>query len=151
MLETLWLVLDRATILIAVMSAVFAWRAWMRSTELFQANRTAAERRRAAITIQLATEVDGNTRVLELPYKPRRDQLGRQEVLGILGMYHGHERFPPKIVRSMLESGALERVIEGKLEDSSGDELLVINVPYEIFARFEDRVDERPEAVVECD
>ena len=149
MIETLWLVLDRATILIAVMSAVFAWRAWMRSTELFQANRTAAERRRAAITIQLATEVDGKSRLLELPYKPRRDQLGRQEVLGILGMYYGHERFPPEIVRSMLESAALERVIEGKLEDSNSDEQLIINVPCEIFLRFESCVKNKPVSVVE--
>ena len=137
MIETIWLTLDRATILIATASAVFAWLAWLRSTELFEVNRRAAERRKAAITIQLETEVEGKTRLLELPYKPRRDQLNRQEVLGILGMYHGPERFPPEIVRSMLESGALERVIEGKLDDSSSDERLVIEVPCEVFVRFE--------------
>ena len=137
MMESIWLVLDRATILIAITSAVFAWWAWSRSTELFEVTRRAAERRRASITIQLATNVDGETRTLELLYKPRRDQLSRQEVLGILGMYYGHERFPPKVVRSMLESGTLERVIEGKLDDSSSNELLGNGLPCETFARFE--------------
>ena len=137
MMESIWLVLDRATILIAITSAVFAWWAWSRSIELFEVNRRAAERRRASITIQLATNVDGETRTLELPYKRRRDQLSRQEVLGILGMYYGHERFPPKVVRSMSESGAMERVIEGKLDDSSSDELPGNGLPCETFARFE--------------
>ena len=109
----------------------------MRSTELFQANRIAAERRKAAITIRLVCDMDRERKSLDLPYQPRRDQLNRQEILGIMGMYHGQDRFPPDMVRPMLESGLLEKVIEGKLEDSSSYELLEIKVPCEVFARIE--------------
>ncbi len=137
MFETIWLVLDRATILIA---AVFAWKAWMESSHLFETNRVAARRREALITIRLISEFGGKRRSLDLPYTPRRDQLSRQEVLGILEMYYGPDRFAPEIVRPMLESGALANVIDGKCDDSDSDELLVINVFSEIFSRIEQGV-----------
>lgn len=86
----------------------------MKSSHLFEANRVAARRREALITIRLISEFNGKQQSLDLPYTPRRDQLSRQEVLGIMGMYYGPDRFPPEIVRPMLESGALAKVIDGK-------------------------------------
>lgn len=136
-METLWLYLDRFTILIATVSALFAWWAWVRSTQLLKANRIAAERRMAAITIRLVTLVDGQCMMLELPYKPRRDQLSRAEIVGILGLYYGEQRFSPAVLRPILDNGSLNRVIEGKLDDSTSDEILEIPVDVEFFSRVE--------------
>lgn len=140
MIESLWLNLDRATILIAAVSAVLSGFAWLRSTELLKANRISTERRRAAITIRLMSVVDGNTKTLDLPYKPRRDQLSRAEVVGILGLYYGERRFSPAVLRPILENESLSRVIEGKLDDSTSDEVLELPVDAEFFSRVENEL-----------
>lgn len=140
MIESLWLNLDRATILTAAVSAVLSGLAWLRSTELLKANRISAERRKAAITIRLLTVVDGNTKTLDLPCKPRRDQLSRAEVVGILGLYYGERRFSPAVLRPILENGSLSRVIEGKLDDSTSDEVLEIPVDAEFFTCVENEL-----------
>lgn len=140
MIESLWLNLDRATILTAAVSAVLSGLAWLQSTELLKINRISAERRKAAITIRLATVVDGNTKTLDLPYKPRRDQLSRAEVVGILGLYYGERRFSPAVLRPILENESLSRVIEGRLDDSTSDEVLEIPVDAEFFSRVENEL-----------
>lgn len=140
-IETLWLFLDRFTILIAAFSALFAWWAWVRSTQLLKVNRISAERRKAAITIRLMTIVNGNTKTLDLPYKPRRDQLSRAEVVGILGLYYGERRFSPTVLRPILENESLSRVIEGRLDDSPSDEVLEIPVDAEFFAHVESELE----------
>jgi hypothetical protein len=141
MLETIWLYLDRFTILIATCSALFAWRAWLRSTELLKANRIAAERKKAPITIRLVChEFAGEVKSLELPYKPRRDQLSRQEILGIISLYYGEQRFSPAFMRACLENGDLSRVLEGSNDDSSHDELLIIEVDCKLFSQIVESV-----------
>lgn len=140
MLETFWLYLDRFTIVIAIFSAVFAWWAWFRSTELLRANRRAAEKRRAPITIRLVTSIDGQRESLELPFKPRRDQLSRGELVGILGLYFGKDRFDADMLRPILENGLLNRVLEGALEESTSDESLEIEVPLSSFQQFKQKI-----------
>lgn len=140
MFDTIWLFLGRFTSLTAAVSALFAWRAWMRSTELLKANRLAAQRRRAPITIRLVATVGGERKNLDLPYRPRRDQLGRGELLGILGLYYGKERFDPDILRPVLEFGVLSRVLDGTCDDSPADELLEIEVNSNSFHHLEQRV-----------
>jgi len=72
--------------------------------------------------MRLTSTLGGQPRSLDLPYKPRRDQLSRPEVLGIMGMHYGPDRFPPEIVRPMLECGTLTNVTEVKCDDSDIDE-----------------------------
>lgn len=131
MFEFIWLWLDRCTILVAACSAVFACWAWGRSKQILDSSRRAAARRREPITIRLVVDDD---RTLDLPYRPRRDQLSRVEVLGLLGMYYGPDRFPAQFFEPVLRDGSLSRVIEGKL-DSDLDEILRIPVTSEIFDR----------------
>lgn len=144
MIEATWLYLDRVTILIAAASAVLSGLAWMRSTELLKANRLSAQRRKALITIRLTAKVDGRLQSLDLPYKPRRDQLSRGELVGILGLYYGKERFDPEILRPVLESGDLNRVLEGQLDESSSDELIELEVDPSSFLRLQQRLASPP-------
>ena len=130
-MESLWLGLDRATILFSVVAACFSVLAWLRSTKNFRTNRAAELKRRAAITIRLMC--DGQT--LELPYKPRRDRLSRQELTGLLSFYYGEKRFEPAIVRRVLEDGSLSRVLAGDNEHSSEDEILEIRVDSDFFEK----------------
>ncbi|MEO8498528.1 MAG: hypothetical protein ABI614_25985 [Planctomycetota bacterium] len=48
-----------------------------------------------------------------MDYKPRRDQATRNEILGILGMYYGQERFDSSKLVPILESGSFDRMISG--------------------------------------
>ena len=75
-----------------------------------------------------------------MPYKPRRDQLSRGELVGILGLYYGKERFDPDMLRPILENGRLNQVLEGTLDGSASDELLEIEVPPKSFQQFRQQV-----------
>jgi hypothetical protein len=77
---------------------------------------------------------------LELPFKPRRDQLSRGELVGILGLYFGKDRFDADMLRPILENGLLNRVLEGALEESTSDESLEIEVPLNSFQQFKQKI-----------
>lgn len=135
MTELQWLWLDRITIVTAAVAAVVAC---FKSVRLFALSRQAEERRRTEITIQL---IEGK-RTFDLPYRPRRDQLSRQELAGLLGFYYGENRFDPVVVRRVLESGALSRVLGGVTTDGQRENVLKV----EVDANFFDQVVSRYEA-----
>lgn len=136
-MATLWVWLDRLTIVVSIVSAYFACKAWYRSSVIFEDNRRLVERRRAPILIRLATGEGKQRRTAELPYRPRRDQLSRQELTGLLSFYYGPERFDPTIVRRLLENGSLSRVLAGDLDASDADEVLEIEVDQKVFDTME--------------
>lgn len=144
-MEMVWQWLDRLTIVVGAISAGFAALAWYRSSELFKQNRRAAQRRRAPITIQLICEDGGQRLAMELPYRPRRDQLSRQELTGLLSFYYGEPRFDPGIVRRLLENGNLNRVLAGDLDASDTDELLEVIVDRAFFDRVAGQISGRSE------
>ena len=129
MIEILWLWAGRLTTLFALLGAVFAVWAWLKATELLATNRRAAKRRRAKITLRfVCLKDDGKSQCapVDLPYKPRRDQLSRAELAGIISFYYGEPRFDPSILRRVMEDGSLNRVLAGEMDDSDADETLVI-------------------------
>lgn len=78
----------------------------------------------ARTPIRIVLEGTGGSRV-ELPYRPRRDQLSRAELLGILGMYGGKERFETaSIVNKLLNDGQLDQVLDCSIEQCS-DQLTI--------------------------
>lgn len=143
MWETIWTLLDRSTIIISLVGAVFAAAAWLKTRHLLRMNREAEAKRRAPITIRLirssspiGLEESSESQTLELPYKPTRDQLSRQELTGLLSFYYGEPRFDPAIVRRVLENGDLQRVLAGDELTSAADEVLRLVVDQ----RFYDQV-----------
>lgn len=143
-MDTVWLWLDRATIVIALVAAVFAGLTWVKATRLVKASRTAEAKRRAPITIRLVRSAEENClarnencKTFDLPYKPRRDQLSRQELTGLLSFYYGEPRFDPTIVRRVLENGSLAKVLAGDDLDSGSDELLELVVDWNFFDKVE--------------
>ena len=153
-----WLWSDRVMTIIgligALTAAAFSVRNWFNTSTLFEANRLQNEERRklearqkAPITIRLLCTPSNSAetssadstrpRTLELPYKPRRDQLSRSELMGILGTYYGQERFPPKqLVETVLSNGSLNRVLAGENDLDDSDEILEIPCPPEVFQSF---------------
>ncbi len=132
---SVWMWSDRITIVLSLVAAVFSVWAWVRTTELIRSNRLAAERRRAEITIRFRAlnRQSGQMQTLDLPYRPRRDQLSRAELTGIISFYYGQPRFDPAILRGLMESGHLSHVLAGDLVGTE-DELLAIDCSSEMFA-----------------
>ncbi len=136
-MESLWLGLDRATILFSAAAACFSVLAWLRSATIFRANRIAESKRRAPITIRLVCD----DQTIDLPYKPRRDRLSRQELAGLLSFYYGGKpRYDTVIVRRVLEDGSLSRVLAGDNEQSSEDELLTLHVDSDFLEKVRERI-----------
>lgn len=153
-----WLWVDRVMTIIgligALTAAAFSVRNWFNTSTLFEANRLQNEERRklearqkAPITIRLLCTTSNSAetsaadstrpRTLDLPYKPRRDQLSRSELMGILGTYYGQERFDPKRpVETVLSNGSLNRVLAGENDLDDSDEILNIPCPPEVFQSF---------------
>jgi hypothetical protein len=129
--ETAWLWLDRITIVSAFLAAVFSIATWLGTQWLRKAKRQAEARRRAPITIRLKA----GDRLFDLPYQPRRDQLSRSELSGLLSFYHGPDRFDPVIMRRVLESGELNRVLADDRPESGVHEVLVVEVDDEFTRR----------------
>ena len=142
-MEALWLWSDRFTIVLALIAAVYSVLTWTRSTRLLKSNRMAQLRRQAPITIRL-TSIDPNAEprtdalaTYDLPYRPRRDQMSRVELTGILSFYYrGSRRFDSKFLTSIMEDGSLERVLAGRDLDSNDDELLTIRCDWDVFQGF---------------
>jgi CRISPR-associated protein Csx3 len=126
-MDTLWLWSDRVTIVLSLVAAVFSVWAWIRTTELIRTNRLAAERRRAEITIRFrATDTEtGQSQTLDLPYRPRRDQLSRAELTGIISFYYGQPRFDPCTLRDLMESGQWSRVLAGDMDGPEDDQIVI--------------------------
>jgi len=141
MTELTWLWLDRITIVTAALAAILSGLTWIKSRRLITLNRLAEENRRAPITIRL---VNGN-RTFELPYRPRRDQLSRQELVGLLGLYYGEPRFDPVVVQGVLESGSLSRVLAGNAAGGDADDVLTVEVK-ETHTAFFDKIVSRSKA-----
>jgi len=129
MWETIWLWMDRFTILTAATAAVFSLMAFVISLRLRKSQKLAEAKRRAPITIRLIHQ----DQHLALPYRPRRDQLSRQEIMGLLSLYYGKQRFEPSIIQRVLESGELDRVLAGEDLQGDSDENLEIKVHKEFF------------------
>ncbi|TVQ04254.1 MAG: hypothetical protein EA381_00510 [Planctomycetaceae bacterium] len=137
--ETAWLWLDRITIVSAFLAAVFSIATWLGTQWLRKAKRQAEARRRAPITIRLKA----GDRLLDLPYQPRRDQLSRSELSGLLSFYHGPDRFDPVIMRRVLESGDLNRVLADDRPESGAHEVLVVKVDDEFLSAVRSEISER--------
>ena len=143
-LEPWWDFLSRIDLLIGLVSvliaAVFAVRTFMQTTTLLEANRRASRRREAPIRIllrrqRLAAEPGLDVEQVELPYRPRRDQLSRAELLGVLGLYYGRERFDPTLLLPILHDGTLNRVLAGTDDASQDDETLTIECPADVYEK----------------
>lgn len=137
MIEFVFQYLDRITIVFSFISMVLSVKIWWSTTQLFEFNRRQLAKKRAKITIRIRCIEPAGDKTLDLPYQPRRDQLSRSELQGILGLYHGKDRFDAKCLRSILENGELSRVIEGADEFSSDDEILTLRVSSETFQSFQ--------------
>lgn len=101
---------------------------WFSVSRIWRKNRELEAKAKAPITLILRgpTSVPVSERHdYEIPYRPRRDQLSRGELLGILGTYSGRERYDSKGLRPILEDGSLDRVLAGD-DLGSADEILVI-------------------------
>lgn len=120
--------------IVGLVAAVFACWGWFKTTELLRSNREVRMRREALITIILETE--GNSD-LEIPYKPRRDQLSRAELLGILGLYCGETHFDRSLLFNILQDGTFDRILAGKEPASSEDEILRIKCPLSTYEQFQ--------------
>lgn len=87
-----------------------AYRAWESSEKgRMEAAKTEAQWNAPIQLILVSPE--GKERVL--PYEPARGQLTRAELLGILGIYGGKERFDANLLLTLLESGDLNKVTKG--------------------------------------
>lgn len=141
MWNAFWLWSDRLTILFACVGAGFAIWGWIRTTELIHTNRLNAARRKAEITIRFTCKkANGEAGIIDLPYRPRRDQLCRAELMGIIGLYTGAQRFETDFLRSVLEDGSLARVIAGENDEGTSDELLVISCSETEFSLIDERI-----------
>lgn len=105
-------------------STVFAALAWLKARQVQRAQIEEEKRRAAPIQITL---VAGDGRELRLPYRPRRDQLSRSEVAGVLGMYAGRRRYDLPGLSVAYESGHFGEVASGltdefRIQEVSGEE-----------------------------
>lgn len=141
--DSVWFCIDTIATLAGLLAAFFSFKNWMRTTQLLKSNREAFERQKAPITIKLRTPdpsvVEGYDEVT-IPYHPRRDQLSRSELVGILGLYYGKDRFPSQPLIPMLQHGTLNRVLEGASSDDS-DETLIIELEQEMFDAFKEAIE----------
>lgn len=111
--EWVWWLASVDTFL-SLVAAFFAGWAWLKTTELIRTNREARERKEAQIAITLSDQESNPPRQWTAPYRPRRDQLSRAELMGILGVYAGGPRYELSQIRETLESGELDRVLNGE-------------------------------------
>lgn len=148
MTELIWLWLDRITILTAALAAILSGMIWIKSRRHIALNRWAEEKRRTPIVIRL---VDGR-RTIDLPYCPRRDQLSRQELTGLLSFYFGESRFDPVIVRRVLESGDLSRVLAGAVTKADAvaerDDVLTVEVDQDFLDQVMKGMESRSDGVI---
>ena len=85
--------------------------------------------REQPIKLILVNESDDIKRHV-LGYRPRRDQATRAEILGILGMYSGSNRFESKNLVPILESKQFDEMIAGQRNE------LELRVSNDDFGRF---------------
>lgn len=119
--------------MIGVGSALLAGLAWWKARQIRAAD--LEQERLDEQPIQIIIFCEGEQ--LTLPYTPRRDQMSRAELLGILGMYYpGPNRFELDPT-STFESGAFNDMLEGK----SGS--LTVRCTQTEFEQFKSSIGER--------
>ena len=125
--ELFWLWSDRITIVLALIAAIFSLFTWW-------SLRVAEKKRRQEICILFRCLDAAGSDEVALPYKPRRDQLSRGELTGIVSFYVGGglQRYNTSGLRTILQDGTLDRVLLGDLW-SGQDEELEIPVDRELF------------------
>ncbi len=124
-LQTAWTMADVLTTLAGVVAAGFSIAAWLQTTELLKSNRETKAMKSALISIILrASFPNAEIKTVELPVKPRRDQLTRGEFLGIIGMF-GDKRFEPTAFRKCIESGHFYQILAGEIPGADRDRLYV--------------------------
>lgn len=116
--------------LIGILTALFALFAWQKARSIRRTQKEELERDAEPIRLVLVRGSDGNEHVLG--YQPRRDQATRNEVLGILGMYYGKDRFDSSHLVPILENGDFGRMIAG---ESSQLRFTVSAADYERFTQ----------------
>jgi hypothetical protein len=140
--------LSRFDNVVGLFGAAFAIWGWVRTSELLAENREARRRRESPVTIRLRTSraaAGGSPPAwdeIALPYRPRRDQLSRAELLGILGVYGGKDRFDSRLLLPLLESGRFDAVLAGD-DSSESDDTLVIDCPPDVFQWFQSCITNR--------
>ncbi len=146
-----WVWAGRVSTIIGLLSLFvtiyYSFNTWRKTSSLFADNRKLMERQKVIerrlkerITLILV-EVDKDFcktgENVVLPYKPRRDQLSRAELIGILGTYNGEKRFDSKMLAPILIDGSLSRVLAGEDQSSDWDETLRIPCPSDVFKGFQ--------------
>ncbi len=104
---------EKTKAVVSFVSAIFAAFAWVQARRTAKSLAAAEKLRKQQITLIL---VDGHGKEVIIPYRPRRDQLGRAEFLGILGLYGGKERFETARLLPIFEEGDFSAVLEGKAD-----------------------------------
>ena len=102
--------LSKIDAFVGVAGAILAGLAWRKTRQLRSDVLRQQQLKEAPVSLILRGE-DG--RELSLPYRPRRDQLSRAELAGILGFYAGRPRFDLPHLRILFESGEFDRMLEG--------------------------------------
>lgn len=96
---------------ISLGTLLFAGFTWKKARSIRKAQQD--DLRQRAEPIQLILIQDGNSAERHpLGYRPRRDQATRNEILGILGMYSGEQRFDSSRLVPLL-SGEFARMVAG--------------------------------------
>ena len=106
--------LSKIDAFVGVAGAVLAGLAWRKTRQLRGDVLRQQQLEEAPVSLILKA-ADG--RELTLPYHPRRDQLSRAELAGILGIYAGLDAKRPRFdlprLRILFESGEFDRMLEG--------------------------------------
>ena len=129
--ERISVVVGFVSALIGIFSTVFAVLAWRKARQIRQVQ--VEDARRRAEHIRLILVCEGTQEEHVLGYRPRRDQATRAEILGILGMYYGEERYKSERLVPILEGGQFDHMIGGDTSD------LRFPVSKEDFDRFKRR------------
>ncbi len=125
-------VLGHLNNLIGLAGTVFALLAWLKARQVQREACELEKLREQPIQITLVGE---GGKELKLPYRPRRDQLTRAEVAGVLGMYAGRRRYDLPGLAVAYESGHFGDVLAGRTS-----EFRINSVPTEEFTAFETEV-----------
>lgn len=94
--------ITKAVTIITMLASLRAW--WI-------ARKQAELQRIAAQLVQI--QVSDGTHIHVFAYSPRRSQLSRAELLGIIGMEVGGGRFTLNLLTEIFTGGAFERVLNG--------------------------------------
>ena len=102
--------LSKIDAFVGVAGAILAGLAWRKARQLRGDVLRQQQLEEAPVSLILRAD---DRRELSLPYRPRRDQLSRAELAGILGFYAGRPRFDLPRLRILFESGEFDRMLEG--------------------------------------